>query len=581
MFGGARLSSRCWARKPMAALALLLLAFVLALPAAALAQTVTRGPYLQKGTPTGIIVRWQTDLATESVVDYGPSPTDLSFVADNLTPTTEHEVELQDLSPATTYFYSIGTLAEVLAGGDADHMFITSPEIGIEQPTRIWVVGDSGTADANARAVRDRYLELTGTQYTNLFLMLGDNAYSDGTQNEYQAALFDMYPSLLRQTVVWPTLCNHDGRSADSATQSGVYYDILSLPTLGEAGGSPSGTEAYYSFDYSNIHFIVLDSFGTDRSPTGAMMTWLQNDLMVHDQPWVVAFWHHPPYSKGSHDSDTEIRLIDMRANALPILEAGGVDLVMTGHSHVYERSFLIDGHYGNSDSFNATHQIDPGDGRVTGTGPYEKPGDFIGEPNAGAVYVVAGTSGKIGVVQPDAHEAMLLRIQELGSVILEIDGDTLAATFLDSIGSVQDTFRIVKVPFPSVEIVVDNQDPNTAATGIWRQSSGPNPWEANSVYNSNAGSTFRWLPLVPVAGDYEVYAWWTFHNNRSTTVPYRIGHNGVVDMVVRNQKDAALGGQWNLLGSFTFDAGGGGYVEVSAENGQASADAVRLVPVP
>ncbi len=128
-----------------------------------------------------------------------------------------------------------------------------------------------------------------------------------------------------------------------------------------------------------------------------------------------------------------------------------------------------------------------------------------------------------------------------------------------------------------TVTIIVDNLDPNTVVTGTWSQSSGPNPWEANSVYSNGGGSTFRWLPAVPVAGVYEVYAWWTYHNNRSTTVPYRIGHAGGVDTVVVNQHDTALGGQWNLLGSYTFDAGSGGYVEVSAENGQASADAVRL----
>ena len=127
---------------------------------------------------------------------------------------------------------------------------------------------------------------------------------------------------------------------------------------------------------------------------------------------------------------------------------------------------------------------------------------------------------------------------------------------------------------------IVDNLDPNTVVTGTWKQSSGPNPWEANSVYNG-FGSTFRWLPAVPVAGVYEVYAWWTYHSKRSTTVPYRIGHAGGVDTVVVNQHDTALGGQWNLLGSYTFDAGSGGYVEVSSENGQASADAVKLVLMP
>ena len=93
------------------------------------------------------------------------------------------------------------------------------------------------------------------------------------------------------------------------------------------------------------------------------MMTWLTNDLAANDKEWVIAFWHHPPYTKGSHDSDTEGRLIDMRENALPILESYGVDLVLSGHSHSYERSHLLDGHYGTSDTLTGAMILDNGGG--------------------------------------------------------------------------------------------------------------------------------------------------------------------------------------------------------------------------
>ena len=63
-------------------------------------------------------------------------------------------------------------------------------------------------------------------------------------------------------------------------------------------------------------------------------MTWLKADLAATTQPWIIAFWHHPPYSKGSHDSDTEVRHVEMREAALPVLEAGGVDLMLSGHTH-------------------------------------------------------------------------------------------------------------------------------------------------------------------------------------------------------------------------------------------------------
>ncbi|MCZ6840365.1 MAG: DNRLRE domain-containing protein [Alphaproteobacteria bacterium] len=347
------------------------------------------------------------------------------------------------MAPDTRYYYSIGSDGGLLSGGDSGHFFATSPTPGTTKPTRVWIIGDSGTANANAAAVRDAYKYNTGSTVTDLWLMLGDNAYPDGTDSEFQAAVFDTYPELLRKIPLWPTLGNHDGHSADSASQAGPYYDIFTLPTNGEAGGLASGTEAYYSFDYGNIHFVNLESYDTDRSPGGAMMTWLTNDLAANDKEWVIAFWHHPPYTKGSHDSDNESRLTDMRENALPILESYGVDLVLSGHSHSYERSHLLDGHYGTSDTLTGAMILDIGGGRETGAGAYDKPVDGT---NAGAVYAVAGSSGKTSGGSLD-HPAMFTSLNSLGSMILEINGNRLDAQFIDESGSVDDNFTIIKGP--------------------------------------------------------------------------------------------------------------------------------------
>jgi len=404
--------------------------------------SVTRGPYLQMSTPTGMTVRWRTNIATDGRVRYGLDPASLTSVADQGVTGTEHEVQLTGLLPDTRYYYSVGTAAEPLAG-DASYFFVTPPAAGTATPTRVWVIGDAGTASASQAAVRDAYVGFAGPRHTDLWLMLGDNAYPDGTDSQYQAAVFDMYRTLLRQSPVWPTLGNHDGHNADSATQSGPYYDIFSLPTQAEAGGVASGTEAYYSFDHGNIHFIVLDSFDSDRSSNGPMLTWLRADLAATTAPWVIAFWHHPPYSKGSHNSDTETELVQMRQNALPILEGAGVDLVLSGHSHSYERSFLIDGHYGTSSTFTQGMKKDGGSGREDGTGAYSKP--TVGPaPHEGAVYAVAGSSGQIsgGTLN---HPAMFVSFNTLGSMVLDVDGNRLDAKFLDSTGVVRDYFTMVK----------------------------------------------------------------------------------------------------------------------------------------
>jgi hypothetical protein len=414
---------------------------VLAATAVAEAQSLSRGPYLQQGSENSVIVRWRTSSATNSRVRIGTALANpLPTVVDDGTSTAEHEVKVTGLAANTRYYYSVGSTTATLAGPDANHFFVTSPLPGAAKPTRVWVLGDAGTKDANQRAVRDAYYGFTGTRHTDLWLMLGDNAYNDGTDSEYQAAVFDMYPAMLRKSVLWSTLGNHDGHSADSGSQTGPYYDLFTFPKSGEAGGLASGTEAYYSFDYGNIHFICLDSYDTSRSATGAMATWARNDANATTRDWIIAFWHHPPYSKGSHDSDSESALREMRANFNPILEAAGVDLVLCGHSHSYERSFLLDGHYGDSSTFSSTHKVDGGSGRDPA--PYSKPSGTVA--NEGAVYVVAGSSGKISGGSLD-HPAMFISLNNLGSMVIDVDGNRLDAKFIRENGSTADSFSIVK----------------------------------------------------------------------------------------------------------------------------------------
>ncbi|MGH9463626.1 MAG: PKD domain-containing protein, partial [Vicinamibacteria bacterium] len=167
-----------------------------------------------------------------------------------------------------------------------------------------------------------------------------------------------------------------------------------------------------------------------------------------------IAYWHHPPYTKGSHNSDSEGGLVDMRENALPVLEAGGVDLVLAGHSHSYERSFLIDGHYSSSSTLVPSMVVDGGDGRDTGDGAYQKPGAVA---HQGAVYTVAGSSGKTSGGSLN-HPAMFISLNVLGSVVLDLNANRLGVTFLDSRGAVRDTFSMLKP--------LGNQPPTVSAGG-------------------------------------------------------------------------------------------------------------------
>jgi len=421
--------------------------------------SVTRGPYLQQSSDTEMTVMWRSAGPSDSTVWYGPSVGNLTNQVDDLTPALDHEVTLTGLNPDETYFYAVGDPAGILAGDDADHKFTTHPVPGSRTPTRIWVLGDCGTADLNAASVRDSWALYDGTA-PDVWLLLGDNAYGSGTDIEYQRAIFDFYPETLRQVAGWSTIGNHDGYSADSLTQVGPYFDIFKFPTAGEVGGVASGTEAYYSFDYANIHFISLDSDGSDRAVAGAMLTWLVQDLQATTQEWIIAMWHHPAYSKGSHNSDFELGMVEMRENANPILEQYGVDLILAGHSHSYERSYLIDQHYGLTTDLTQAMILDDSDGTRDDGFSYRKPTQGLGG-NEGAVYIVAGSSGKVSGGSLD-HPAMHLSMSQLGSVVIDVDGDDLDAIFLQGDGQVTDTWAITK----GVTSIVLFDGPRTALEG-------------------------------------------------------------------------------------------------------------------
>jgi hypothetical protein len=278
-------------------------------------------------------------------------------------------------------------------------------------------------------------------------LQLGDNAYNTGTDSEYQSAVFNIYGAMLRKTPFWSCLGNHETAQATNYVDTYPYFNIYTFPTAAECGGVPSGTEHYFSFDYGQIHFISLDSMTANRAPNGPMAMWLESDLASTPARWIICFFHHPPYTKGSHDSDNVAdsggAMTEMRTNILPILEAGGVDLVLAGHSHCYERSYLLDQHYGVSSTLTSAMKKNAGDGRPAGAGAYIKP--LTGpRDHFGAVYSVAGSAGQATGGSLD-HPAHFISLNNLGSLVLDVNGTTLTGTFVRENGTAPDTFAIVK----------------------------------------------------------------------------------------------------------------------------------------
>ncbi|NIP34334.1 MAG: hypothetical protein GWN18_05275, partial [Thermoplasmata archaeon] len=182
------------------------------------------------------------------------------------------------------------------------------------------------------------------------------------------------------------------------------------------------------------------NSHDEERSRVGTMTNWLLRDLARNDSEWLIAFWHHPPYTKGTHDSDVEDQLIEMREVMLPILEDNGVDLVLAGHSHIYERSMLLDRAYSTPTTANGVI-LDDGDGHPEGDGAYRKSAHQ--HPHEGTVAVVAG-NGK-GARRLGLSPVHRVSIVEVGSVLMDLEGDTMTVRMLNSAGVVRDEFQIVK----------------------------------------------------------------------------------------------------------------------------------------
>lgn len=410
------------------------------------AQEISRGPYLQQGAPTSMVVRWRTNAPTETLLEYRTAANSVDGVFKSSILTTEHEAKLTGLVPHTRYYYTITSNSKVIGGGDQGHSFVTSPS-DTDAPIRIWLLGDAGSSgrlpkgeDPLQVAVRDAFLKHHPVPDFDFIMMLGDNAYETGTDEEYQRGFFEPYRSVLRSKVAWPTQGNHDHTAK-------AYYPVFTLPTKGESGGVPSGVERFYSFEYGNAHFISLNSEIADPSLRESMIKWLRKDLVANKKSWTIVFWHHPPYSKGHHDSDdlkdSGGRMAWMREKIVPILDEAGVDLVFTGHSHSYERSRFITRYYGTASEFSERNVVQQGssdDGKGT---VYAKESLAKGH-YSGTVYVCAGNAGNLEPGPLD-HPAMAVSQEKAGSVFLSINGNEAHATMIGADGKTEDSFTILK----------------------------------------------------------------------------------------------------------------------------------------
>lgn len=473
--------------------------------------SLTRGPYLQMGNETGVTIRWKTDNPTNSRVTYGTVFGTYTDTTDDASLTTEHEVRINGLTPDTKYFYTIGSTTQTLQATNTNYV-LTLPPANTTRKLRFLALGDCGNASTNQVDVKNAALSYLGSNDLDALLTIGDNAYSSGLDNEFQNEFFDIYKNdLLKNKKLYPNTGNHDYGNSNSNTgvRNNAYYNNFTLPTNAEIGGTPSGTEAYYSYDIGDVHFVALDSYGREDANTtklydtlGAQCVWLKNDLAVNTKKWVIVYFHHPPYTKTSHNSDTETGdLMLIRERFIRILERYGVDLVLCGHAHGYERSYLLKNYFNNPSSPLLDNDFNIASHTATGTNQNAKYDGTAnacaytynsGQYNHGSVYIVAGSAGQIGGSAAGyPHNAMYYSNNTNGgSFYFEVDSNRLDAKFISYSGTggsvtpvIRDQFTIFKDVNKTYNLNVVNGTPLTIAAS-WR---GTYYWPNNNGFTTQS----------------------------------------------------------------------------------------------
>ncbi|NNE90213.1 MAG: tetratricopeptide repeat protein [Verrucomicrobiales bacterium] len=220
-----------------------------------------------------------------------------------------HTAKLTGLPPGSEIGYEVRCAEKSAAG-----TFKTPPPAG--NAIRFCVIGDTQSYHPGLQQLLDRM----GEEDADFVIHVGDLVDRGDVWGEWKAGFFDPGYPYLKNAAFWPVYGNHDG---------GPYFPTFFKET-------PQGY--YYSYDWGDAHFVVLDSYGpgSGRSGREKQLAWLQADLEANQKKWTIVSLHVP--------------MIATRAGIpkfgqedfLPLLEQHGVDLVFTGHHPQYRRYLPI-----------------------------------------------------------------------------------------------------------------------------------------------------------------------------------------------------------------------------------------------
>ena len=296
----------------------------LAFSKALLGATILVGPYLQYPTQTSITIMWETDQACSSEILYGEkTPLDKKITVEQIS--RIHEVKLSGLKPETIYYYRV--ISDCGAYGKVkSKLYSFKTAVKKDSAFAFVVMGDNRTLTYRFH----RISQLTYAERPDFVLNVGDVCTNGLKKFEWKLEFFDPAKELMANVPTYIAIGNHE-------RDAFWYYYYVSYPE----------PENYYSFDYGNAHFAIIDS-NKDLSPGSEQYQWLEQDLAKSQATWKFVAHHHPPYSSDLNDyGDTKRGKpstygdLNVR-NLVPLYEKYGVDIVFYGHIHSYERTWPL-----------------------------------------------------------------------------------------------------------------------------------------------------------------------------------------------------------------------------------------------
>lgn len=279
------------------------------MPFTAISVQIIKGPYLQEVTESSIVIMWETDVSSDSQVDYGNGG---QFV-ENATAVTIHEMTISGLTGDTQYDY------HVTSGDAASSVNSFKTACGPTQPFRFVAYGDSRTGSN----IHELVAQEIAADNPDIVIHTGDITLDGTAYSEWEPMFFTPAKVFMANTPTLPIIGNHENASQ-------LFFDFFSLPN----------NEQYFGFTYGCVRFVGFNSC-IDFTPGSPQYNWLVTELespAFSDAAWRVVYMHHPPYTSGPHSADPEVPIII--EHLVPLFEANGVTLVFNGHDHLYERSY-------------------------------------------------------------------------------------------------------------------------------------------------------------------------------------------------------------------------------------------------